>query len=134
TYPMDIDVLSVTERSETGKGPNRRLRAQGLVPAVLYGTDQEPQMLTLNFRELGKALSKPNAETNLFNLTGDAIKKETTVILREIQRDPLTRRFLHVDLLTVALDKEADFEVPIHSKGTPIGVREGGILETHLRS
>ena len=131
---MDMDTLNVSDRSETGKGPNRRLRANGQVPAVIYGSEQEPQMVALNFRELEKALSKANAETNLFNLAGDAVKGNNTVVIREIQRDPLTRRYLHVDLFRVRMDQEAEFEVPVHTVGTPVGVREGGLLETHLRS
>ncbi len=129
---MELDTLTVSGRTETGKGPNRRLRATGMVPAVIYGTGQEPVMVSLNFRELEKALKKPNAETNLFNLEGEG--KKVTAVIRELQRDPLTRRFLHVDLLRVAMDQEAEFEVPIHPVGTPIGVREGGMMETHLRS
>jgi len=131
---MEIDTLNVSPRSETGKGPNRRLRAQGLVPAVIYGTDNEPIMVSLNFRELEKALSKPNAETNLFHLAGEAAGENVTTVLREIQRDPVTRRYLHVDLLRVSMNEAAEFEVPVHPTGTPIGVREGGVMETHLRS
>lgn len=131
---MDMDTLSVTPRSETGTGPNRRLRAQGLVPAIVYGSEQEPVMVSLNFRELEKALSKANAETNLFSLSGEGIGSSTTAVIREIQRDPLTRRYLHVDLFRVRMDQEAEFEVPVHATGTPQGVREGGMLETHLRS
>ena len=131
---MEIDTLTVSPRSETGKGPNRRLRATGNIPAVVYGTGKEPVMVTLNYRELDKALSKPNAETNLFNLQGDVIGDNVTTVLREIQRDPLTRRYLHIDLLRVRMDQEAEFEVPIRTAGTPVGVREGGVMETHLRS
>lgn len=132
---MEIDTLTVSPRSETGKGPNRRLRAEGLVPGVIYGTGETPIMVSLNFRELEKALAKPNAETNLFKLAGDSsvAGNNVTTVLREIQRDPLSRRFLHVDLMRVRMDQAADFEVPIHPTGTPIGVREGGVMETHLR-
>lgn len=129
---MDMDTLNLTGRTETGKGPNRRLRAQGLVPAVIYGTGEEPQMVSLNRRELERALSKANAETNLFKLAGEG--NGATVVIREIQRDPLTRRYLHVDLFRVRMDQEAEFEVPVHAVGTPQGVREGGLLETHLRA
>jgi len=131
-FPMEMDTLNLTGRTETGKGPNRRLRAQGLVPAVIYGTGEEPQMVSLNQRELERALSKANAETNLFKLAGEG--KDATVVIREIQRDPLTRRYLHVDLFRVRMDEEAEFEVPVHAVGTPQGVREGGLLETHLRA
>lgn len=131
---MEIDTLAVSPRSETGKGPNRRLRATGNIPAVVYGTGKDPIMVTLNYRELDKTLSKPNAETNLFNLQGDVVGDNVTAVLREIQRDPLTRRYLHIDLLRVRMDQEAEFEIPIRSIGTPVGVREGGVMETHLRS
>ncbi len=129
----EMDTLTVSGRTETGKGPNRRLRSTGLVPAIIYGTGHEPKMVSLNYRELEKAMSKANAETNLFHLAGEAAGSNVTAVIRELQRDPLTRRYLHVDLLHVRMDQEAEFEVPIHSVGTPIGVREGGLLETHLR-
>lgn len=129
----EMDTLTVTGRTETGKGPNRQLRATGLVPAIIYGTGHEPQMVSLNYRELEKAMSRANAETNLFHLAGEAAGNNVTVVIRELQRDPLTRRYLHVDLLHVRMDQEAEFEVPIHPVGTPVGVREGGLLETHLR-
>lgn len=131
---MEVDTLNVSGRTETGKGPNRRLRVQGMVPAIIYGTGEQPQMVSLSFRELEKALSKANAETNLFHLTGKASGGDNvTVVIRELQRDPLTRRYLHVDFLHVRMDQAAEFEVPIHTIGTPVGVREGGIMETHRR-
>ncbi len=60
-----------------------------------------------------------------------AASEERLAVIREIQRDPVTRQILHVDLYQVRLDVVADFEVPVHHVGVPIGVREGGILETH---
>lgn len=131
---MEHDTITVSSRSETGKGPNRRLRMQGLVPAVIYGSGSEPVMVTVNYRELEKLLAKPNADTNLFNVDGESGSGTNTVVFREIQRDPVTRRYLHIDLHRVRMDQEAEFEVPIHSTSTPIGVREGGVMETHLRS
>lgn len=126
--------LSVSERTETGTGPNRRLRVAGKVPAVVYGGVNEATKVTLDYREFDKLMSSSDAEKSLINLSGSGLSGTSIVIIREIQRDPVTRRFLHVDLYNINMNEENEFEVPIHSHGVSIGVREGGLLETHRRS
>jgi len=127
--------LAVDSRTETGTGPNRRLRVAGQIPAIVYGASSDPEKVTLNYREFEKLMSGSNAETGLINLSGSGISGgESVAVIREIQRDPLSRRYLHVDLYRVRMDQENDFEVAVHGVGVPVGVREGGLLETHLRA
>ncbi|MCX7020468.1 MAG: 50S ribosomal protein L25 [bacterium] len=127
--------VSAVLRTQSGKGPNRRLRVMGRVPAVLYGTGMEPLKLSLDTHDFNKMMAVEGGNALLsINIAGTASVAidDNVAIVREVQRDPVTRRTLHVDLYRIRMDVENNFEVPIHSTGMPVGVREGGILETHL--
>lgn len=121
--------LAVAAREGNGKGPSRQLRFAGRIPGVIYGAG-EPQKVSLDYREFER-LIKGGAEKALLDLRDSA---SGVAILREIQRDPVTRRYLHVDLYSIRMDQETVFEVAVQASGIPVGVREGGILETHLRT
>ncbi len=125
--------LEVTPRTDTGKGPNRRLRAQGRVPAVIYGSGQAPEKVSVDAHIFGKLTAKGTSDNVLFNLIrpGQTDSTDTVAVVRELQRDPVTRRFLHIDLHSIRMDVESEFEIPVGHTGTPVGVREGGILESH---
>jgi large subunit ribosomal protein L25 len=129
---MERVAIKIEPRSGTGKGPNRKLRAKGKIPAVIYGPGVEPEKVALDAHEFGIVLQRAGSSAMfaLVPANGQAAEERLAVI-REIQRDPVTRRILHVDLYQVQMNVEADFEVPVHHVGNPIGVREGGILETH---
>lgn len=123
--------LAVASREANGKGPSRQLRMAGRIPGVIYGAG-EPQKVSLDYREFER-LIKGGAEKALLDLKKDGDNNVGVAILREIQKDPVTRRYLHVDLYSIRMDQENVFEVAVQGHGTPVGVREGGILETHLR-
>lgn len=131
---MERVTITYEPRTATGKGPNRQLRAQGKIPAVIYGPGIEPEKVALSAHEFAVTLQKVGSSA-MFALVASngepASSEERLAVIREIQRDPVTRRILHVDLYQVRLDVEADFEIPVHHVGAPIGVKEGGILETH---
>jgi large subunit ribosomal protein L25 len=133
---MQQQAVSIGSREATGKGPNRRLRAEGKIPAVVYGEGSQSEKVSLNSHEFEKLMSNADMQSAILNLrrSDSAESSEENVIIRELQRDPVTRRILHVDLFRIRMDVENDFEVAIHSVGTPVGVREGGILETHVRT
>lgn len=132
---MERIKLPVERREKTGKGPNRRLRAAGRVPAVLYGAVGQPEKLSVNAHDFQQMLSQGRGENALL----DIVYPEATdagdtnvAVIREVQRDPLTRQLVHVDFYRIRMDVENDFEVAVRAHGSPHGVREGGILETHL--
>jgi len=131
---MDTMQLSSEIRTQTGKGSARKLRSTGKLPAILYGPETDPIMLTLDFKELKKALEGKSAESVLLNLRidSDKIGQSKTVMIKEIQRDPVKRDYLHVDLFEISLKKEVEVDIPLHLVGTPIGVTEGGMLQ-HVR-
>jgi len=124
--------LSATPRDGTGKGSARSLRAQGKIPAVIYGHGREPQSLAIETRELEKLLSKISAESTVIELSMDG--KSARTLIREIQRHPFKRQILHVDFQELVAGEKITVRIPIVLMGIPEGVRQdGGILDQVMR-
>ena len=127
--------LSADSRRETGKGPNRRLRQKGLIPAVLYGQSAEPVLLSVEDREFHHAVAKLGDEIVMFKINaGDAGVSDQLAVIREVQRDPVTDRIVHLDMMRIDMRKPIDVEVAVHHAGAAPGVRDGGVLEQVLRT
>lgn len=126
---MEIS-LEVRPRAGTGKGPARRARAAGLVPAVFYGPSVEPKALLVDARELGHALHTEAGANVLINLQIDGNSRLT--VPREIHRHPIKNTVLHLDFVNVARDVAISAHVPVHLTGESHGVKEGGQLDQHL--
>jgi large subunit ribosomal protein L25 len=126
--------LDAEARTETGKGPARRFRSVGRLPAIFYGPETDPIMLSVDYVELKKMLKGKSAENVVFDLRidSDGERQSRKVMIKEVQRDPVTRDYLHVDFYEIAMGKELEVEIPIHLINTPMGVSNGGILE-HIR-
>jgi large subunit ribosomal protein L25 len=121
-------VVAAQSRSEAGKNANRRLRAQGMIPGVLYGEKKKSTPIAVSPKEIAAILKSASGENTLFDidLSGDRRK----VILKEFQVEPLKGRLLHADFYEVALDKELHVKVHIELQGTAVGVkRDGGVLD-----
>ncbi|MFN2603781.1 MAG: 50S ribosomal protein L25/general stress protein Ctc [Gemmatimonadaceae bacterium] len=124
--------LSATPRDGAGKGSARSLRAQGKIPAVIYGHGREPQSLAIETRELEKLLSKISAESTVIELSMDG--KSARTLIREIQRHPFKRQILHVDFQELVAGEKVTVRIPIVLMGVPEGVRQdGGILDQVMR-
>jgi large subunit ribosomal protein L25 len=122
--------LKAEGRDGVGKGAARKLRAQGRVPAVLYGPDLDPHRLTVDANELWHALHTDAGMNVLIDLQLDG---ETYLSMpREIQRDIVRGTLLHVDFLRIRKDVAIQVDVPIHLTGESVGVKEGGVVEHHL--
>ncbi len=117
-------------RNETGKGPARQLRRDGLIPGIVYG-NKENIMVSINHKEIAGLLQKAKANT-IFNLKLEK-NKDRTVVIKELQKKILHKGFLHVDLLEISMDKKLKISVPIEESGTAIGIKMGGILTHTLR-
>ncbi|UCH00159.1 MAG: 50S ribosomal protein L25 [Deltaproteobacteria bacterium] len=126
--------LNARIRTETGKGPARRLRSVGRLPAIFYGPEINPIMLSIDYPQLRRIIEGRSAENIILDLTidSDGESQSKKVMIKEIQRDPVTRDYLHIDLIEIAMGKEIEVDIPVHLINTPVGVREGGILE-HIR-
>jgi large subunit ribosomal protein L25 len=124
--------LSATPRDGTGKGSARSLRAQGRIPAIIYGHGRDPQALAIDARELEKLLSRISAESTVIELAVDGGSART--LIREIQRHPFKRQILHVDFQELVAGEKVTVRIPIVLNGIPEGVRQdGGILDQTLR-
>jgi len=132
---VEENTLEVEVREATGKGAARKLRAEGRIPGVCYGQSQS-QPITLDPRALDRLIRRSAAGVNtLIDLKveggGDFDGKK--VLLKEMQRDPVTSALLHADFFAVDLTHTIDVAVPIHVSGIAPGVTMGGILDQVLR-
>ncbi len=115
-------------RQADGKGPARRLRRSGKIPAILYG-EGEPMPLAIDAREW---------MTEFRHATGNTIIKlkidgqDQDVLVKDIQDDILSERVIHIDFYAIHAGRKLHIQVPISFEGIPHGVREGGILEHKL--
>ncbi len=132
---MEKVALTVQQRSETGKGPARRLRATGNAPAVLYGQKVEPIKIAVNVREFRKIIAQ--AGTNvLFDLQisgGDAGPVRRTAIMKERQVRPVDGEIIHLDFLEILMTEPIEVMVPIRFDGKPVGLDKGGLFQAAAR-
>ena len=123
--------LTADPRTETGSRASRRLRRQGLVPGVVYGKGEEATAFVVEDREFRRLL-REGARGSLLDVTvGDA--RSVPTLVKDLQRDPIRGDLVHIDLQEVDLKATVDSPVPVVLTGSPVGVREGGILDQTLR-
>jgi large subunit ribosomal protein L25 len=123
---MADNVVSAQHREEKGKGPARRLRQKGLIPAVVYGRKSEPTHLAVDPALLLKAIETPHRFNTVLKLQMDGAEKH--VLFKDYTVDPVSRRLLHADFLEVKLDEAVRVDVPVVTVGKAQGVTDGGIL------
>ena len=122
--------LKATLRDDKGSPESRRLRSEGLLPAVVYGQGMESTSVYINAREFTNAL-KTEAGSNIILNIELGEKDKVTALARQIQRHPYKDEFVHVDLIKVDLTQNVEAEVQINYLGIPIGVKEeGGLVQT----
>jgi large subunit ribosomal protein L25 len=127
---MNEITVEVQEREDLGKNPSRRLRREGLVPAILYGAGKAPVPLTVDPRRLEEVLRGDRGINTLFHLHLPGKDLRRMVRIREYQRHPVTDRITHADFVRVEMDRKIQVNVPVRLEGTPEGVKnEGGILD-----
>ncbi len=132
---MEINraTLQAKARDGSGKGPARRLRAQGLVPAVVYGRHQKTAVhIAVDPLAIKQAIATPHKLNTLITLKMDG-QQDKQVLLKDYQLDPVTRDILHADFLDVREDEKVKVNVPLQLVGKPVGVLEGGILSQARR-
>jgi large subunit ribosomal protein L25 len=122
--------LKAEKREESGKGAARKLRAAGRVPAVLYGHGVGPIAVSVDAKDLFHILHGSAGTNVLVDLQVDGAQHLS--LPREIQRDHVRGRYLHVDFLAVRRDETVTVSVPVHVVGESPGVKAGGVIEHHL--
>jgi len=126
--------LKVQPRTAGGKGAARQLRMSGHIPGIVYGAGEENLPISLDsasFELMLRRISSGNAILDL-EVQGRE-SSELKVIIKEVQRNPVDNKVIHVDLEHISMTRKVRVQVPIHLEGTAVGVKEGGILEHLLR-
>ncbi len=127
---MSEIVLEVNEREAKGKNANRRLRAGGEVPAVVYGGGQGPAPIRVTERKVVEILRSGSGGNTVFLLKLHGTDQKRHAMIRELQTDSITGEMIHIDFQRILMDQKVKIQVPIELEGEPEGVKtEGGLLD-----
>jgi large subunit ribosomal protein L25 len=131
---MEAEQLKAFTRTESGKCPARRLRSQGMIPAILYGPRTENVMLSVDAAELKRLLVKKEGK-KFFRLLieGDGKTMDKISIVKKYETHPLGNQLIHADFYEISMDRKITLDVPVRLKGTPIGIEMGGELQQQKR-
>jgi len=122
--------LTITPRAQTGRSASRRVRKANQIPAILYGKHTTPQTLSVDAPELVRLLKAVAGRALLIELVQKDKAEKSLSFLQEIQRDPITDKYLHVDLQEVKADEKLEINVPVSLIGEAFGVKQqAGVLE-----
>lgn len=129
---MEKVILKVETREGSGKRSAKDLRNKKLIPAVVYKGGKDALKLQLAASDLAEVLHTKAGENVIVTLKiagGDSKAKDKTVVIKEIQREPIQSRILHVDFNEISLTEALKVNVPLTTHGEPEGKKEGGTLE-----
>jgi large subunit ribosomal protein L25 len=129
---MQMQELTIKRREGRGKERAKRLRRDGVVPAILYG-GAKPEPITVDPKTVLKIIHGHEGTTQLLTLRFDGEGSTLMAVIRDMQFDPVSERLLHVDLQEVSADRAITVRVAVHPVGEAIGVRDTkGILNLVL--
>src|SRR5712692_5010873 len=127
--------LKAEKRAETGRAAVRKMKARGIVPAIIYGGKEKAQPLQLSVRDINAMLSHASGENILVELEIDGEKSKRTALVQEVQHSPVGGDVLHVDFHAISMDETIQADVPLEALGVANGVKNfGGLLEQNLRA
>jgi large subunit ribosomal protein L25 len=126
--------LAAERREAIGRSAVRKLKARGVVPAVVYGGKDKPEPLQVSRRDISLILSHASGENILVELEINGEKAGRMAMVQEVQHSPVGGDILHVDFHAVSMDEKVEADVPLEPTGTANGVKNfGGLLEQSLR-
>ena len=125
----NTETIVVAKREAVGKAASRELRKQGLIPATIYGLGEAVVSVAISPKIVARILASETGMNSMIHLQREGTDIKRHAIIKELQRDPVTRRLTHVDFMRVDPTHKVRVQVPIVLKGTPAGVKEGGILD-----
>jgi large subunit ribosomal protein L25 len=127
--------LKAEPRPTVGRSAVRKLRARGLIPAVIYGGNDKPQPLQVSARDINAMMSQASGENVLVELEIRGDGQSRTALVQEVQHSPVGGEIRHVDFHAISMDQMIQAEVPLEPVGTAVGVKTfGGLLEQSLRA
>ena len=125
--------LKVEARSTVGKKAAKSTRREGKIPAILYGKTVTPTPLAVNEKEFHRVTHTKAGGNVLISLKIDAAKtkKDTTCLIKEVQRNPVTDQIFHVDFTAISLTEKIHIKVPliVRDADQAAGIKEGGVLD-----
>ena len=124
--------LNVAPRAQSGRSASRRLRKVNRVPAILYGKHTSPESLSVDSPEFTRLIKSIGGRAVLIELTRTDKPGQALSFLQEIQRDPMTDKFLHIDFQEVKADEKFEIRVIVRLTGESSGVKnQSGVLEVN---
>jgi large subunit ribosomal protein L25 len=127
---MSEMTIQVERRERTGKGGSRESRRKGMIPGVVYGAGKDSVPIQLDRKSFIEMMKKADSENPIFLLKLSDSGQERHAILRELQRDPVSRMVIHLDFQRIEMNQKVHVTVPVELTGTAVGVKtEGGLLE-----
>lgn len=126
--------LEATLRSKNGSAESRRLRKKAVLPAVLYGKGIASVMVSVAEKEFLRIFDGGKSQNVIINLQvkKDGGTEPFTVVVKALQKDPVSAHYLHVDFQQISLFEKMQAKIPVHIMGEAVGVKEGGVLEQVL--
>lgn len=130
---MSQEVLIVPKRETFGKAAIRDLKKSGMIPAVVYGLNEPPIAIAISPKAVARVLASDAGMNSVMFLQREGTDIKRHVIIKDLQRDPITSRLRHVDFMRVDMTHKVRVKVPVRLVGTSIGVKSmGGVLDfTH---
>jgi large subunit ribosomal protein L25 len=122
-------VITVEKREELGKEAAGRYRRGGHIPAVVYGGDRPPVPITVDEESVRELLKQAAGENTFFLLKLKGTSEERRAMIKEIQADPISGRFIHIDFIRVTRGQKLQVSIPIELVGDSVGVRHGGRVD-----
>jgi len=128
---MAQHTLSARIREQKGKEKAKKLRNKDQIPAIFYGPNSDPLMLSIENADLRKIMKKTTGENIILGLKIESEKGSDSkmVMLKDLQTDSIKDTYLHADFYEISMTQEITVSVPIHLVNTPAGVTEGGVLQ-----
>ncbi|WLT31386.1 50S ribosomal protein L25 [Geothrix sp. PMB-07] len=127
---MSQEVLIVPKRESFGKAAVRELKKSGMIPAVVYGLNEPPVAIAISPKAVARVLASDAGMNSVMFLQREGTDIKRHVIIKDLQRDPITGRLRHVDFMRVDMTVKVRVKVPVRLVGTAVGVKsQGGILD-----
>ncbi len=121
--------VTVEAKTREGKITARKLKKEGSIPAVVYGKETKSMPIEIKIKDIEKTVKTLNEGMILITLKLTDKNEEKTVVIQEVQRDPVSEEIVHADFHQINENEKHLFKVPVTSKGVPAGVKIGGTLE-----
>lgn len=120
--------IQVDKREKTGKGGNRQARMRGQIPAVVYGSGKDSVPIQVNRKSFIEMMKKAGSENPVLLLKLSDTGQERHAMIRDMQRDPVSRQIIHIDFQRIEMTDKVRVTVPVEPVGTAYGVKNEGAL------